>query len=124
MRRLLLGLLVGLLVFGAGTAGAKLANVTNPMSTDLDGNGHNITNVQAIYAGNIVSSGLLAAGSIQLATDTTGNGPGILAGDTDPSIGNLTPMPVGSLYLRSNGEWWRKTGSAFTAWTCEIGCAP
>ncbi len=44
MRRLLLGLLIGVLAFGAGAVGAKVVNVTNPMSSDLNSNGYRIIN--------------------------------------------------------------------------------
>ncbi len=44
MRRLLAGIAIGVLAFGAGAVGAKVVNVTNPMSTDLNANGYRITN--------------------------------------------------------------------------------
>ncbi len=44
MKRLLVGLLLGALVFGVSFAGAKIATVTNPMSSDLNSNGYRIVN--------------------------------------------------------------------------------
>jgi|SRR6056300_689202 len=40
----------------------------------------------------------------------------VLKGDTDPSIA-LVARPIGSLYLRTNGEVWSKTGTAANQWT-------
>ena len=39
----------------------------------------------------------------------------ILAGSADPSVA-LVDRPQGSLYLRTNGEVWRKSGSLPNAW--------
>jgi hypothetical protein len=41
---------------------------------------------------------------------------GVFTGTADPSINNEI-APVGSLYLRSNGETWLKTGAGNSEWT-------
>lgn len=131
MRRILVGLVLGALIFGVAFAGAKVANVTNPMSANLDANGYSISNVQALYAANLLSSGEIVTGVagyngvIQLSDTVHANGPAITAGTADPSIVSQTNVPTGSIYLRSNGQWWRKTADfPDTAWTCEAGCTP
>lgn len=40
----------------------------------------------------------------------------VLAGAADPSIA-LVQRPIGSLYLRTNGEVWQKTGAVANQWT-------
>jgi hypothetical protein len=42
---------------------------------------------------------------------------GIFAGSADPTAGLGEAAPVGSLYLRSNGELWSKTGALDLNWT-------
>lgn len=42
-------------------------------------------------------------------------GAAVFSGDSDPSI-SLLDLPVGSLYLRSNGEQWKKTGPLPNEW--------
>ena len=46
----------------------------------------------------------------------------ITSGAADPRSGGGTAAPVGSLYLRSNGTAWMKTGAADTDWS-QIGSA-
>ena len=43
-------------------------------------------------------------------------GPEIHEGAADPSAGGGVPAPVGSIYLRTDGTWWRKVGAPNTAW--------
>lgn len=45
------------------------------------------------------------------------NGAVIIDGTVDPSAGGGVAAPVGSLYLRTNGETWHKTNSGDTQWT-------
>lgn len=42
-------------------------------------------------------------------------GAAVFSGDSDPSI-SLQDLPVGSLYLRSNGEQWKKVGPLPNEW--------
>jgi hypothetical protein len=44
------------------------------------------------------------------------NGVDLLSGAADPSIGAGVAAPVGSLYLRTDGTLWIKTGVPNTAW--------
>ena len=106
MRRFLAGFLIALaLGVGIGVAGAKVVTVTNPMTADLDGGGHAISNVSTLTADWLVGNNKVSV-----------NGETLLAGEQDPSLG-LT-APAGSLYLRRNpdalnvaqGELWLKTG--------------
>lgn len=127
MRRVALGILIGLLAFGGGAVAAKVVNVTNPMSADLNANAYSITNVAELQAANAELGQnpgnfgvlLLRDGS----ADTTPGGlVAVIAGTDDPSTGFIGPVVPGSLYLRSTGQEWVKTGTANTAWTCAVGC--
>jgi hypothetical protein len=51
----------------------------------------------------------------EAASDVTEE-PLITSGQADPSAGDGVPAPQGSLYLRTNGEHWAKTGAGDTAW--------
>lgn len=42
---------------------------------------------------------------------------GVFQGANDPSSGAGEDAPVGSLFLRTNGQVWQKVGAAATAWT-------
>lgn len=42
---------------------------------------------------------------------------GIFSGTADPTAGAGEAAPIGSLYLRSNGQLWQKTGSANVDWS-------
>lgn len=120
MKRILIGLLLGALIFGVAFAGAKIANVTNPMTANLDGGTYAISNLSALTADTVAANvGLYAGaftpggahGTIQL-SDGTGNGPGIYAGTSDPTLTPCPSLQPGSLYLRrvsaAAGEWWAK----------------
>lgn len=41
----------------------------------------------------------------------------LVEGSVDPSAGAGIPAPVGSLYLRTDGTIWSKTGAGNAAWT-------
>lgn len=45
------------------------------------------------------------------------NGVDLLAGAANPSAGAGVVAPIGSLYLRTDGTLWIKTGATNTAWT-------
>lgn len=132
MRRILLGILIGLLAFGAGAAGAKVVTVTNPMSGDLNANAYSITNVAELQAANAeLGQNPGNFGALLLRDGSTDTSPGglvaVIAGTDDPSSGFIGPVVPGSLYLRHNGtsgQEWLKNGSANTAWACVAGCAP
>lgn len=118
MTRVLLGLALGALIFTAAI-GAKVINVTNPMSSDLDANEHAITNATEVDANTLVANDRLYT-----------NGAELLAGSADPAAG--LDATVGSLYLRrhpdaqsvAHGELWFKIGVYDTDWTCVVGCSP
>jgi hypothetical protein len=46
-------------------------------------------------------------------------GPELHAGAAAPSAGGGVAAPVGSIYFRTDGTWWRKTGAANTAWVLD-----
>lgn len=98
------------------------SSVTNTLTADLDCGQHAVKNASEVHAGNVYSAGGLFVGQqgipggIQLATESLGNGPGIVAGDNDPTVVEVYAN-TGSLYLRSNGEWWRKHGAGVLDWT-------
>jgi len=130
MRRLAVGLVLGVLIFGTAFAGAKLANVTNPMQVTLDANGQDILHVNEVtFAG---GSGIgfspipgtfgITASAIVINNGNTGLFR-ILTGSEDPSASS-TPANPGSIYLRLansdgvyTGELWFKTGNTPSAWT-------
>lgn len=82
-----------------------MPNVTNPMKTDLDAAGYNISSVH------ILGATVLSAGGAE-----------VYGGGDDPSVG--FDGSVGSLYLRrrtdaqgiGHGELWLKTGIQTTDW--------
>lgn len=132
MRRILLGLLIGLLIFGAGFAGAKIANVTNPMQTSLDANGFDVINADSVTFTNGTAVGADAKVPALLGVSATGllldTGRGlfrILTGSDDPTAAPCVPANPGSLYLRgwldasgaNRGQFWTKTGSGDCDWT-------
>jgi hypothetical protein len=49
---------------------------------------------------------------------TTG-GPELHAGSVDPSAGGGVAAPLGSIYFRTNGTWWRKVAAANTGWVLD-----
>ena len=49
-----------------------------------------------------------------------GHSVNVLAGVDDPSVGLGVVAPVGSMYLRTNGQTFKKTGVADTAWTLDV----
>jgi hypothetical protein len=55
--------------------------------------------------------------NVEIAEIRLSNGLYIMSGTVDPSAGDGIEAPVGSLYLRTNGEHWRKTGAGDTQWT-------
>lgn len=108
-----------LIVATASPVVAKVVNVTNPMSADLDANQHIITNANEIDANLIVAN-----------TKLFTNGTEILAGSENPAAG--VDATVGALYLRrapdaqgvAHGSLWFKLGIFTTDWTCVAGCSP
>ena len=125
MRRLLVGLLLGALIFGVAFAGAKVATVTNPMSADLNANSFQVynaagygvngdeTNIGANYMGTkdvLLSTAPGVLGASPLATVT--------AGTADP---NTDPHGAATLYLRridsTHAELWFNTGNGWTRLT-------
>ncbi len=134
MRRLLAGLAIGALAFGAGAVGAKVVTVTNPMSADLNANSFQVYNA----AGYGVNGDETSVGPNFVATHeywfSVNPGPlgdpivEVMAGTLTPSAdtGAATFKP-GSLYLRhvdaTHGELWFKTGPTAADWTCIAGCS-
>jgi|GEM_PF-3115827 len=55
--------------------------------------------------------------NVEIAEIRLSNGLYIMSGAADPSAAGGVAAPIGSLYLRTNGEHWRKTGAADTQWT-------
>lgn len=134
MRRLLTGLAIGVLAFGAGAVGAKVVTVTNPMSADLNGGTYLIDNVAGVQmSGDESSIGANYVGTHEYLFSVNH---GVLddpiveamAGTLAPSVdtGAATFKP-GSLYLRhvdaAHGELWFKTGPTAADWTCIAGCS-
>jgi hypothetical protein len=128
MRRVLIGLLLGALIFGVAFAGAKVATVTNPMGASLDGGGFNIGNVTnyETAAGAILGGDGITGWTVALAMSPQ-TGPSAppftldFAGTADPSVAPpIGNNPVGSVYRRrvdsAHGELWFKTGPAATDW--------
>lgn len=134
MRRLLAGLTIGALAFGAGAVGAKVATVTNPMSADLNANtfqvynaaGYGVngdeTNIGANYVGTheylfSVNHGVLDDPIVEAMAGT-------LAPSADTGAATFKP---GSIYLRhvdaTHGELWFKTGPTAADWACIAGCS-
>jgi hypothetical protein len=101
MRRFLLGLISGALIFGAAFAGAKLVTVTNPMTQSLDGGGQSIYNLSQVVASSELR--VAQAGAISgLVTFQAGSGldsASIFAGSVDPNAGDGQACPPGCLYL-------------------------
>lgn len=130
MRGFLAGFLIALtLGLGIGVAGAKVVNVTNPMTANLDGGGYAITNTASVWTGNLFATGSIFAGNaygiqgeLQLGDGTHPNGPQVIAGTRAPTVGDPYANP-GSIYLRwtpiGTGEEWFFNG---IAWTCIAGC--
>lgn len=97
-------------------------NVQNPMKSDLDAGGHNITNAgMVIAAANVESGGYfvgkrLVAQEAELRLET----PVVItvaAGAGDPSVVGRFANP-GSLYISTGPvALWQKTGLADTDWT-------
>lgn len=136
MRRILLGVTLGALIFGVAFAGAKVATVTNPMSADLDANGFVVKNAGDYFdtSGSYFGGGNLQLRMIQMFENepyTGGARGGINVGTGDPRGDlSLNEWP-GSLYLQNRGDtvggaFWVKTGPRddFNAWTCVAGCTP
>jgi hypothetical protein len=132
MRRILLGLVIGVLAFGAGAAGAKVVNVTNPMSADLDGGGHNVSNVAnyqtsagAVFGGDGFSGWTLVFGMSPQTGPLAAPFTLDFAGTADPSIAPpVGNNPVGSLYRQridsAHAALWFKTGPIATDWTLVV----
>lgn len=123
MKRILLGLLLGALIFGVAFAGAKVATVTNPMNAPLDGGGYPIANVGNITANADIASNGYVLGTSLVATQgqVILEPPGvplrtIESGNVDPTVAPGVFANVGSLYLGTSGLW-RKTGGTDTDWT-------
>lgn len=141
MRRLLLGLLLGALIFGVSFAGAKLATVTNPMSANLDAAGFNISSVGSLTAtGNIsaqsniqtsgyfVGSHLVAFGGVVTVEPSDTASFDLTGGRADPTGSTAN---VGTLYVRTvtdtgghpHAQVWVKSGETDADWTCALLCA-
>lgn len=128
MKRTLIVLLLGLLIFGVSFAGAKVANVTNPMNSNLNGNNYNIDNVgnYLTSAGAVFGGDGLSAWNVVYTTDQAQpfSCPCTIdfAGTADPSIAPpIGNNPVGSLYRQridsAHAALWFKTGPNATDWT-------
>lgn len=129
MKRLTLGIAIGVLCFSTSFAGAKLANVTNPMGTDLDGGAHSITNVdvvdagmfQAVPVGTTFPDGVVQGGTFYVVNRLVA-APEIISGRDDPNLSCPSQANPGSLYLRSTtdppttGQLWVKTANP-CGWT-------
>lgn len=143
MRRLTLGLLLGVLLAVPATlvaAPPKATNVVTPMREDLDANGYSIANANAITAtgnitaqSNIQTSGYfvgdkLVAMSGELILEPHDTAVISILSGRDSPVGRQ--MNQGAVYLRSYpradgnyyGEMWLKAGPAAIDWTCVAGC--
>lgn len=114
MKRVAVGMVVGALAFGAGFAGAKVENVTNPMRDDLNAAGFNVNDAGTVTAHWLVSdNGLFIGARSNLV---------VTGGPLDPSTGGaVAPVDVGSIYVSPTGLW-RKTGPGSLDWACIAGC--
>lgn len=114
------------LIFGVAFAGAKVATVTNPMTTDLNGGGNLIYNVSGLSAsGDETSLGanFVATHDYIVSVDPgplVGATVSVTAGSADPSATPDT-HPAGSVYLRridsTHAELWFNTGNGWTRLT-------
>lgn len=134
MRRLVVGLVLGALVFGVAFAGAKVATVTNPMSADLDANhfqvynaaGYGVNGEETWIGANYVATHeyLFSVNPGPLADPIVEAKAGTDLPSTDFGAATFKP---GSLYLRhadaTHGELWFKTGPTAADWTCIAGCS-
>lgn len=135
MKRLTLGLLIGVLLgvpttlVAAPPKPATLVGWTNdnqnPTSIDSHGGTIDLSNGGSMNAASV--------GVLNVEFDNpNGLDPGvnIVSGTPDPSIAGAPygNTPAGSLYLRrvdaDHGELWIKSGHLTTAWTCIAGCSP
>lgn len=127
MKRFLTGFLIALTLGVPATliaAPPKTVNIVTPMKQDLDANGYAITNVGFLSGPGNFDSGGYVLGTRLVARDGTlilePAGVSILyvtGGAADPSIAPGVFANPGSLYLRSNGTLYTKTGTADTDWT-------
>lgn len=121
MRRLLIGLILGVLLAVPAilvAAPPKASTVVTPMREDLDANTWNVTNASTVTAFNIVARTAVWLGaSTNIAVESNAGPPNTNAGlSRDP----------GSIYVDSTtGAWWRKT-TGFNdpfGWQCVAGCS-
>lgn len=114
MKRVLIGLALGALIFGVSFAGARLATVTNPMTADVNGNGYSILNLARLQVGVVGQFGSNdpaqpIRGTITMGDGTAGEGVEIVAGHEDPAAAAFH-LPPGTIYLRhaadERGELW------------------
>lgn len=101
--------------FGAGdpTGNGPVRFAYNPATFGLDlfvG-----SNLAAQFPDLDIGPRAMLTPEIQLGT-TSNQGPAIVWGAADPIAQNF-PAPIGSLYLRTNGSVYRKSGAADNAWT-------
>ena len=141
MKRILIGLTIGVLLAVPATLAAappKSTNVVTPMQRDLDANGYSVLNANAITAsGNITAqSNIQTSGYFVGDKEVAMSGEMILeppdtstisisSGAFDPSVQGLDKN-TGSLYLRGapTPQAWLHTGTDPHAWTCFAGCSP
>lgn len=114
MRRLLLGLALGVLIaVPSGYAGAKL--VSNPMSGDLDGGGYSLFDLR-----NVTLDGDLTATKGILYLDGNHNRPSVRWGTespvTDPRAIDAQPGSLFLEYALDQESAWIKTGPNQTDW--------
>lgn len=114
MTRVLLGLLLGAVVF-AGAVGAKVVNVQNPMTIDLDGGGHAIYDVDDLTADGVVT---FTRGAVYL--DGNHNRPSIrwVTQDprTDPLAADAQPGSLALEFAFQQSSAWIKTGPDPADW--------
>lgn len=80
-----------------------------------DAGGHNITNLSSLAVTTYVDAGQLISDKEVWLGGVSGLM--VTGGAADPSAGAGYVATVGSLYVRSNGELWQKTGAGNTVWT-------
>jgi len=125
MKRFFYGMVAAILA--VALLGAARVNVTNPFSSDVDGGGHNIFNVQnfitatgAIMAGDGVLIHSAVFGTSVLNGEIQQPFTQDFAGIVDPNTLTLDNPNVGSLYRRvvdpAHGELWFKFGPLATDW--------
>lgn len=100
MKKTLVGLVVGALMFGSGVVGARVVYVTNPMTADLQGGGHDIADIGHLS----LTGGLSLAGQdITGAHDIASAGGAVIEMNTQGDLSMYSsPTAIGA-YVAADG---------------------